>query len=70
MEVHTRRGILKRELHIEEIHIQEIYIHGGEILTEEVNIERRYTQESATQRKLDIEGAHTPNTKRAYCAHA
>ena len=40
-EVHTRRGSQKRKLHMKENDTREKYIHGGEIHTEEVNIERR-----------------------------
>lgn len=58
-EVHTRIGKLKMESQMEEIHTRKIYIHGGEIHTE-VNMERRHMVGSATQRKICMEGAHTP----------
>ena len=42
IEVHTRRGSQKRQLHMEENHTRKKYIHGGEIHKEEINKERRY----------------------------
>lgn len=35
------------------------YVHGREIHTEELNLEGRHIEKSATQRKIYMEGTHT-----------
>lgn len=43
--MHTRRDKLKMELHMEKVYTRKIYVHGGELQTEEINMEEGHMEE-------------------------